>query len=99
MSENLKTVETDRPDIVKIVGIGLSGVFLTVALILFLEGLFYREQAMQEVRKVAPFAEFQQYRDEQLRDLSSYRYVAKEKGIIGIPIEQAMKILVEEKGK
>ena len=54
---------------------------------------------MQEVRKVAPFAEFQQYRDEQLRDLSSYRYVAKEKGIIGIPIEQAMKILVEEKGK
>jgi len=96
MSEELVTVETDRPDIVQLIGIGLTGVLLIVALIFFLQALFYREQARQELLKTAPNAEWQQYRQEEERALSSYRYIDKEKGVVGIPIEVAMRRLAED---
>ncbi len=80
---------------VQLLGIGLTGVFLILALIFFLQALFYRQQASERLRKTAPPAELQQFRQEQDRALSSYRYIDKEKGIVGIPIEVAMEKLAE----
>ena len=86
MAEELVTVETDRPDIVQLIGIGLTGVLLMVALVFFLQAFFYREQARQERLKTAPDAVWQQYRVEQERALSSYLCIGKEKGVFGFPL-------------
>lgn len=82
-----------------IVGI-LSAIFLFV-IIVAVQALFYNIQKAEHERKVVtqPHAEWSQVKTEQLETLNSYRWIDREKGVVGIPIERAMELFLEERGQ
>ncbi len=81
-----------------IITIGVLLVVLVYVLILLVQGWFFKAQADEHVRKVI------EPRNEQLASavadqqeaLHSYRVINEAEGQMGIPVEQAMKLVVRE---
>ena len=81
-----------------IVTIGVLLVILTFVLILLLQAWFFQAQGQEYDRKVV------NQRNEELatlvaaqeESLHSYRWVDKDKGVVGIPIENAMAAIARE---
>lgn len=71
---------------------------LTFVLVLLLQTWFYQEQEREQyVKTVAPTpAELISVTAEQEGLLHSYRWVDQEQDVVGIPIERAMKLMVQE---
>lgn len=75
--------------------LGALGVFVIV---LGLQVLFYAVERAEHQRKVIeqPYDEVRRIRAQQEQGLHSYRWVDKNAGIVGIPIDRAMALVVEE---
>jgi hypothetical protein len=78
--------------------VGAVGVILLAVVILLLQVLFHRTAEAERWRKVISQQpeELRQVRSEQLDRLSSYRWVDEENGVVTIPIERAMELVVRE---
>lgn len=78
--------------------VGFVGAILTVAIIIGLQALFYSVEQEENVEKVYSQSaeELARLRAEQLELLNSYRWIDREKGIVGIPIDRAMEMTVQE---
>jgi len=74
------------------------GLFVVVVL---LQAFFYRAEQEENVRKVVAVApqELLQLRAQQQELLHSYKVVDQQKGVVAIPIDLAMKLVVQEAGR
>jgi hypothetical protein len=81
-----------------IVTIGVLFVVLTFVLIILLQVYFYKAQAKEYTRKVIEpkSAALSSHLADQTAELHSYRWIDQQKGIVGIPIERAMELVVAE---
>jgi hypothetical protein len=80
--------------------IGVVGALVLVLVIIGLQALYYRTEQAEVVRKVESAApeEWSRVRAEQEARLHSYRWVDREQGVVAIPIERAMELLVRGEG-
>jgi uncharacterized membrane protein len=78
--------------------VGAVGVILLAVVILLLQVLFHRTSEAERWRKVVSQQpeQLRQVRTEQLDRLNSYRWVDEQNGIVTIPIERAMELVVQE---
>jgi hypothetical protein len=81
-----------------IVVIGIVGAILVFALIVAMQAVFLREEEKQRQEKVVGVPEegIRALRADQLGALNGYRWIDEKKGVVGIPIDRAMELLVEE---
>ncbi|MCU0724478.1 MAG: hypothetical protein MUE73_01610 [Planctomycetes bacterium] len=95
-------MDTERPQdetkVGKILAVGAVGILLTVATVIALTALFNSATEGELARKAAsgPAEELRQTIEEQEEKLASYGYADREKGLVRIPIERAMELLVLE---
>ena len=82
-----------------LVGI-VFAIFLFVVVVL-LQAFFYRAEQQENVRKVVAVApeQLSQLRAQQQELLHSYKLVDPGKGVVAIPIDLAMKLVVNEGGR
>jgi len=81
--------------------VGAVGVILLFVTIMGLEVLYYRTSEAESLRKFGSEEpqELRRLRSEQLEQINAYRWVDRENGIVAIPIDRAMELLVEESKK
>jgi hypothetical protein len=79
----------------------LVGAILTFVAIVAVQALFYQVQQREFERKVVASepAELRSLQADQLGDLNSYRWIDKQNGVVAIPIDEAMKRIVEEESR
>ena len=79
--------------------VGAVGAILLVICVVLLQAYFYRSEADEVRRKVVAVApeELAQARAEQLGVLNSYRWIDEKAGVVGIPIDRAMELVVAER--
>lgn len=81
--------------------VGIVGTCLFIFVVLYVHVLFENHLSGEERRKqinVAP-AELMQYRAEQEALLHGYRWIDENAGVVQIPIERAMELVVRESGQ
>ena len=80
--------------------ISTVGIVLTFVSVLLLEVLYHRTQQREFDRKVvaAEPVERNELQREQHELLESYGWVDRENGIVAIPVEEAMRLVVAEEG-
>jgi hypothetical protein len=78
--------------------VGAVGVILLGVVILLLQVLFHRTAEAERWRKVVSQQpeQLRQLRTQQLDQLNSYRWVDEQGGVVTIPIERAMGLVVRE---
>jgi hypothetical protein len=81
--------------------VGLVFAILLFVVVVVLQAYFYRANDEENVRKVVAQApdELSQLTSQQEEKLHSYKILDPQKGVIAIPIDLAMKILVRDGGK
>jgi hypothetical protein len=81
-----------------IVAVGLIGSILLVVIVVALEALFGHVVQAEAQRKVVEVQsnELRQHTAQQLERLNGYRVLDASTGRVGIPIERAMELLVQE---
>ncbi len=82
----------------RIVLVGIVGAIVTFAAIVAISALFVSTKE-QEIRKKAEAAAMplgRRVQNEQYEKILTYRVVDREKGIVAIPVDRAMDILVRE---
>jgi hypothetical protein len=74
---------------------------LTLVVVIALQALFFRWKESEFERKVVERlpAELTEMKEEQLAQLSRYRWVDREAGIAAVPIERAMELVMEEENR
>jgi hypothetical protein len=79
--------------------VGVAGALCVVLAVLGLELLYHHtaERARRE-RDSAPPAELSAVRRAEQELLESYRWIDRQRGIVAIPVERAMELLLEERG-
>jgi hypothetical protein len=89
-----------EPDTALTAVIGVASAIVLVALVIFLQAYFYREERGELARKVEAVApeELARLRAQQQELLGSYHVIDAKTGIVGIPVERAMELLVREAG-
>ena len=80
--------------------VGVVSAILLFAIVVTLQAFFYRSERAEDQRKVVAVApeELSQLRAQQEELLHTYKWVDAAKGVVAIPIEQAMEIVVREGG-
>jgi hypothetical protein len=89
-------VDPPDPDALTTATVGIVGTILVIAAVVFVQGLYESVNRSEFQRKIvdeAP-AELTDLRAAQLRKLSATAWVDKQNGIVAIPIEKAMALLV-----
>lgn len=85
-------------DVPVVLAVGLVGTVVLLAIVLFLQGLYNRaETAVFErmaVRETPP--ELQRMRAEQLAALNGLRWVDEKAGVVAVPIDLAMELVVRD---
>jgi hypothetical protein len=78
--------------------VGLISALLFFAVIVLLEVMFYRMEAQQRYDKDVsqPFVELTTLMDRQRAKLADYRWVDEKKGVVAIPIDRAMELVVAD---
>jgi len=78
--------------------VGVVFTLALVAVIAALQWYFYRAEQAELQRKIIAQApqEFAALRAQQEGQLNSYRWIDRQKGIVGIPIDLAMQVVVQE---
>jgi hypothetical protein len=76
--------------------IGVVGALVLVVIVIALQALYYRAEQAEVVRKVYQAApeEWSRLRAEQEARLHAYRWVDKQKGVVAVPIDRAIELLV-----
>ena len=74
------------------------GTVLTFVIVVFLQALFYRAETAEYERKVVNESpkKLRSARAEQSTLLNEYRWIDRENGVVAIPIERAMELVVDE---
>ena len=78
--------------------VGLVGLFIIAALVLFLEFIYkstYQAELRRKVIAEQPL-ELRDAQSQQREQLMGYRWVDEKAGVVTIPIERAMDLIVEE---
>ena len=80
--------------------VGVVSAILLFAIVVTLQAFFYRSERAEDQRKVVAVApeELSQLRAQQEELLHTYKWVDPAKGVVAIPIERAMEIVVKEGG-
>lgn len=78
--------------------IGAVGVVLLAVLVILLQALFYRTAEAERWRKVVsqPPQELRQLQAGQLDRINSYRWIDEPNGVVAVPIDRAMELVLEE---
>lgn len=78
--------------------VGIVGAILLFAVIVGLSALFLSVQQSEEEKKAQSQGpgELRRLRAEQIQSLSEYRWVDAENGIVAVPIDRAMDLVVRE---
>jgi hypothetical protein len=78
--------------------VGAVAVILLAVAIVLLQVLFYRTSEAERWRKVVSQQpeELRQVQAEQLDRLNSYRWIDEQNGVVAIPIDRAMELVVKE---
>lgn len=81
-----------------IIVVGALFVILTFVTIVLLQAYFFKEQAAEYTRKAIETRseELASVQAEQLAELQGYRWIDRNKGVVGIPIERAMELVAAE---
>jgi hypothetical protein len=76
------------------------GSILVFVIILALQTLFFSAQeAERQVKTFGPPEELSRLRAGQLERLNAYRWVDASKGVVAIPIDRAMELVVRDQGR
>lgn len=97
----LEHTEQDRPDVALLTVIGVAGILFLLVVVFAVQALFFSMDRAEEVRKdtgIRPATALQQ-RAEQQQLIGAYRWIDQKGGVVGIPIERAMELLVKEHGR
>ncbi len=78
--------------------VGLVGAILVFVIIVGLQTLFYRAEYAETVSKVyrRDPQELSRLRADQIEQLHGYRWIDREKGVVAVPIEIALELVVRE---
>ena len=92
------TAHREDIDTPLIVVVGILFAILTFVVIVLLQAWFYRIQAEEHhAKNVAPRSdELTRAVADQEADLHRYRWLDRDEGLVGIPIERAMELVVRE---
>jgi hypothetical protein len=98
MPEEESVRQTGEPNALLIVASGAVFALALVAGIFGLQAYFYRAEDDENTRKVVAVApeELARARAEQAEQIHSYRWIDRTKGVVGIPIEDAMDLVVRD---
>ncbi len=93
--------ETGEPNTPLTALVGVVFAIGLFAIVVFLQAFFYHQEAEENVRKVvnAPPEELAQQRAQQLETLHAYRVVDLKAGVVAIPIDRAMELVVRDGGR
>lgn len=88
----------DDPNSTLTVLVGVIGALVLFAVIALLQAFLYRSEKGESARKNAVQSpdELALLRAEQQEILASYRWVDQPKGVVAIPIERAMELVVRD---
>ena len=91
----------DDPNVGVSAVVGLVGAIALFVVIVLLQALFYRMQTAEQNTKVnsQPNQGVQALDAEQLEQLTSYEWVSRPDGVVRIPVERAMELMVAEHGR
>ncbi len=78
--------------------VGVVGVILVFVVIVGLQTLFYNVQKAEIEEKVYSQIpeELSRLRSQQLEQLNRYRWIDEKGGVVGVPIDRAMDLVVKE---
>lgn len=88
----------DDPEPSTTIAAAIVGAVLLFAIVVALEGLYYWREHREFERKVVSQRpeQLRLVQTEALEKLRGYRWVDREKGVLAVPIERAMALVVEE---
>ena len=91
--------EKENLNIPMIVTVGLISVVVTAVSVIAVQALYYSYATNETQRNVieAPTADADSKLAEQIAKLSRYSWTNREKGVVTVPIERAMRLIVQEK--
>lgn len=91
--------EKENLNIPMIVTVGLISVVVTAVSVIAVQALYYSYATNETQRKVieAPTADADSKLAEQIAKLSRYSWTNRKKGVVTVPIERAMRLIVQEK--
>lgn len=98
MSEEFFDYEHQEPKTSLIAFLLVSSCIFVVAVCAFLAWMFSVTKDAEVGRKLnqATYSDLQELHKSEDSKLGSYQYIDKEKGIVRIPVERAMQLMVEE---
>jgi hypothetical protein len=84
-----------------IITIGAMSGFLVIVAVIGLQAWFMREEQEELNEKYAGSVNYQltALRHDQQANISSYRWIDREKQIAAVPVDEAMKLLIQNNGK
>jgi hypothetical protein len=93
--------ETGEPNTPLTALIGVVFAIALFALVVSLQALFYRQESEENARKVGAVApeELSRLKAQQLETLHAYRYVDPKAGVVAIPIDRAIELVVRDGGR
>ncbi|UCC29385.1 MAG: hypothetical protein JSU86_14430 [Phycisphaerales bacterium] len=93
-----QTYSNGEPNVQKVALFGVIGAIAVFVIIVGLQALFYNLETAEREAKLYVGAprELGRLRAEQLEELYSYRWIDQPQGIVGIPIDTAMELIVRE---
>lgn len=90
-------VEKDTVDSSRVAAYGVLGSVALVVIVLGLQALFLAVERGEATSKERPKTAFRQLAAEQRTQLSDYAWQNREKGVMRLPIERSMELLVDER--
>ena len=93
-----RSTDRDDPDASTTLAVGAASAILLFALVLVLQGLFNRSAEAESERKIVSRVpeEIERSRAEQLGKIGAYAWLDRGAGVVAIPIERAMELIIEE---
>ena len=90
----------DDPKAPMTIVITVVGALLVFVIVIALQAFFYNSEEAERGRKVYSEApeELARLRAQQLEGLRSYRWIDSQKGVVAIPVQRAMELIVREQG-
>jgi hypothetical protein len=103
MSDPIRTESREGigdPNTPVALAVAVVSAIVLVLIVVLLEAYFFKSESDERERKVVAVApeELSQLRADQLGLLHSYRWIDEKQGVVGIPIERAMELVVAEQG-
>jgi hypothetical protein len=100
LSDRQKTSDSDPNSLWTAVSLAVFFI-LTFVVVIALQALFFRWKDSEFDRKVVERlpAELTEMKEEQLSQLSAYRWVDKEAGVAAVPIDRAMELVMDEENR